>query len=56
MLSFYQGTRFMYLKITDKSHPLCVAFLLLIMSTVYGSTNTGYCGGCHPFIKRLKNF
>lgn len=57
MLFFCQGTRFIYLKITVKSHPPCVIFV--VFDHVYlrlGNTNTGYCGDCLPFIKRLKNF
>lgn len=57
MLFFYQGARFIYLKITVKSHPLCVIFVAF--DHVYlrlGSMNTGYCGDCLPFIKRLNNF
>lgn len=40
MLSLCQGTKFTYLKITVKSHPLCVVLLLSIMCTAVQALRT----------------
>lgn len=57
MLSFCQGTKFTYLKITVKSHPLCVVLLLSIMCTAVQALRTlAIVGAVIPIHKKVEEF